>query len=99
VVDERDSAQGAGEPVSVGDSQERLRSMQRSRRSRRVGGSARSGRDEERSDEGTVAEPRVGKKNPSPEAERVVVVRGGLEPPTFRFQFDFQFDRAARRDG
>jgi hypothetical protein len=41
----------------------------------------------------------VGKKNPSPEAERVVVVRGGLEPPTFRFQFDFQFDRAARRDG
>ncbi len=50
-----------------------------------MGGSARSGRDEEWSDEGTVAEPRVGKKNPSPEAERVVVVRGGLEPPTFRF--------------
>jgi hypothetical protein len=27
----------------------------------------------------------AGKKNPSPAAERVVVVRGGLEPPTFRF--------------
>lgn len=37
----------------------------------------------------TVTLPHVagtrGKENPSPVEERVVVVRGGLEPPTFRF--------------
>jgi hypothetical protein len=85
VVDERDSAQGTGEARRVGDSQETpAEQTEEAGRSGGRAGAGRSGLDEERSDEEGLRRSR-GKENPSPVMERVVVVRGGLEPPTFRF--------------